>query len=331
MGDHYEILSKDGNQRTVNQGVRPSPTVFRESGLPGITIDNSIDTEPVSPEDVAPLLDAYAVVSRILDTEKSKIPDIPVPDRNEVDHFANPANPTLQEEATLHALIKDDHKKMAEKYLAKLLKIRFNKIKESTAEVSNTGQPITEFLSDKSPEQRAVLRQNIVKQLLASLIYNHTFLDVSARTAPQVLADSGHDLMGNLDELLPGSAMGDDSDLLSNLVHALTEVANFWDDLSDTDRNLLKNIVDNLGYQNYASYAGAHTPHGLVNDIADAGRHELVAEVMTLMSLGLDFPIWGPDGRRELTPQEVSALRRLFAWLSPKGTPVIRSGGITHV
>jgi len=330
---------RDNGIELLDQGVLPAPTVLRESGIPGFkfraTDDNASvirESARVSPEDVAPLLDAHAVVNRILADEKSSIPVAPRPVTNVQTAFKDPFNPTDLERRAERKRLNDEEVKRSQNYLAKLLKVRFNKIKESKSEVSSTGLPVTEFVSSKSPEQRVELRQKLVDQLLASLVYDHKFIDRSRINQTQSFGDPrgqrGIDVMGDHRLFEEGGAL---EGVISSLVGTLIQDGSFWDGLNDTDIDLLRNLSDNLGYRVYGSYAGAHTSHALLNELTGGGRHELVAEFMTLMTTGMDFPIWGPNGRRELTPAEVNALTRLFKWLSPKGTPKIRSGGTTYV
>jgi hypothetical protein len=334
-----------GGVELFDQGVLPAPTVLREHGIPAFKFPNtqgsSVDSsgnvsnlsfsDPVSPEDVAPLLDAHAVVNRILADEKSSIPVTPRPVTNLQTAFKDPFNPTDLEQRANKKRLNEEEVKRNQNYLAKLLKVRFNKIKESKSEVGATGLPITELVSNKSPAQRVEVRQRLVDQLLASLIYDHKFVDKNrqGQTAriDRPRGEGGVDAMRDHRLFEEGGPL---EEILSNLVSAIVQDGSFWDGLNDTDIDLLKNLSDNLGYRDYGSYSGAHTPHALLDELTGGGRHELVAEFMTLMSTGMDFPIWGPKGRRPLTPAEVTALTRLFKWLSPKGTPKIRSGGINY-
>ena len=132
------------------------------------------------------------------------------------------------------------------------------------------------------------------------------------------------DVVANLD--------ANDGKNLAIILQQVTQAASQWDDLSDSRVQALKNIVGEMGYRDYSSYAGARTAHHILEELLGTGRDELVAELMTSMKAGIDLPLWGSDGkRRGLTPSEVDALQALYKWLIPDGTPKIRANGETYV
>jgi len=59
-------------------------------------------------------------------------------------------------------------------------------------------------------------------------------------------------------------------------------------------------------------------------------NHEMIAEFISHMALGIDFPVYDGKKRRGLTPKEVSALRALWGIWAPGREPIIRSNGVVH-
>ena len=307
---------QDPDSIAVPHGVAPPVAVFRQKGLPQINdtkpkrdlagdthVGTSL-TEPVSPEDAAPLLDAYAVASRVLSQSKESLQE----DLENV-VTGNSKFMALDESAQMHT--------MHSMFLENMVDIEMDP-KRSSKPVGTTGKLLTDFVDGKSEQQREEFREEIVDSVLEMLFFERV------HPIPAGVEMYLKDVVANLD--------ANDGKNLAIILQQVTQAASQWDDLSDSRVQALKNIVGEMGYRDYSSYAGARTAHHILEELLGTGRDELVAELMTSMKAGIDLPLWGSDGkRRGLTPSEVDALQALYKWLIPDGTPKIRANGETYV
>ena len=310
-------LPQDPNIVGIPHGVPPPVAVFRRKGLPeindtkpkqdmgGKVFTGTSKTEAVSPEDAAPLLDAYSVATHVLAQSKASL-------QEDLENLlsGHPSFINLDEAQQLHLV----HKM----FFQQMVDIKMD-TKRSSKTIGTTGKQLSEFVDGKSEHQREELRQEIVDAMLEAL-----FFERIPGGTPQRVEAFLADVVQNLDS--------NDGRNLAIMLQQITQAASQWDDLSDSRVQALKNIVGDMGYRQYASYAGAKTAHHILEELLGTGRDELVAELMTAMKAGIDIPLWGADGkRRGLTPAEVDALQSLHKWLVPDVEPKIRANGETYV
>jgi len=309
--EHTDVPA-GGNEPAVKAVVIPDIAVIRQRGLPAFSTKKivqvqdrayrvnpqdpnsdlrnghsiGIETTAVTPEDVAPLLDALAHVSHAL----------PQLNNSELD-------PT----------------RTIDEVLDQLEDITFDSVPD--VEIGLTGKKLGEFLDNKSPEQQAAFREEtatalIVDLLLQSLIGKH----ISGQMASQITGSDIDQARGLLED--PGMAR-----YLNQLIEKVAMAAEWSDDLSDKHVRILEELADSLGYDDYAAYGGAVTGFDILDSLLGNTRHEMIAELITAMTLGLDLPIYKGGKRRPLKPEQISALTALYKLWHPDGTPKIRSRG----
>ncbi len=294
LNSHTAVPAGSANPET-DAVVIPDVSTIRRSGLPafstkeivkvgnGVTI--GIETTAVSPEDVAPLLDALAHVSHAL----------PQLDDSELDPMG-----TIDE------------------VLDQLEDITFDSVPD--VEIGLTGRKLDEFLDNKSPEQQAAFREETATALIVDLFLQ----SLSGKR------NAGRIATGAVEDIDQARGMMEDPEMvqyLDQLIEKVAMAAEWSDDLSDKHVRILEELADSLGYNDYAAYGGAVTGFDVLDSLLGNTRHEMIAELITAMTLGLDLPIYRSGKRRPLQPEQISALTALYKLWHPESTPKIRSRG----
>lgn len=290
--EHVKIASGD-SKNTKGLAV-PDLTMIREKGIPALR------TKDVVQVDGATLgIETTAVTPEdaapLLDALAHAAHLLPQLDDSEFD----PAGGTIDE------------------VLDQLENITFDSVPD--VEIGLTGKKLGDFLEDMSPEQREAFREELSTDLVIDLVLQSmgTKGYVGEIAGNITAAEDPADVLGNPD-LRP---------ILDSLVEKLAMSAEWSDDLSDKHVRILTELADSLGYKDYAAYGGAVTGFDVLDFLLGNTRHEMIAELITAMVLGLDLPIFTGGKRRPLKPEQISALRALFELWHPGVTPKIRSRG----
>jgi hypothetical protein len=273
----------------------PDLTLLRERGLPAFTTnrvmkDGRIVTTAVTPEDTAPLLDALARVTHVF----------PHLDDAEFD-------PAGKIDAVLDQL--ED--------------ITFDHVEE--IEIGLTGVTLDEFLETRSSEQQQTFREKFIMDFINDLFLQSIGTSSEAGLLGRVLTDTTESFQGALDAVVRHDPVG--ASRINNLVEKLAQAAEWSDDLSDKRIRVLTELADSLGFDEYAAYGGAVTGFDIIDFLTGNTRHEMIAELITAMTLGLDFPVYNGRERQALSPDQIDALIALFKLWQPDGVPKIRSKG----
>lgn len=306
------IVGRDGITRSTGAlvansqslpGIQiPHVNVIREKGIPALNTTKSghtVATEPVSGEDAAPLLDAFARATR--EFHRAEINIRESDDGAFIDEvtkigFGPPETTQVGAlEVPTRSTALDD-------------------------EIGQTGKTLRELLSGKSKEQQRQLRE-----------------DIATRVVGEYLSTGGLGAQTQQDSTAAGTsiievALSENTAYLRDFVDQAIKTAFHWNGISRTDQETLGNLADVLGAGYWGTYGGTTNSHTPLKAMLNADRYELIAEFVSHMYSGVEFPAYESDGRtrRSLIPSEVSALRRLFAWLHPGREPIIRSAGMQH-
>ena len=272
----------------------PDLTMLRERGIPAFTTDEVMEdglirTTAVTPEDAAPLLDALAHVAHVF----------PQLDDTEF-------NPDGTVDEVLDQL--DD--------------ITFDSVRD--VEIGLTGKKLDEFLETRSPEQQETFRENFVMAFITDLFLQSIGTQKEAGYTASRITNPSSSLTSTLRAV--AKKYGGRS-RINNLVEKLAHAAEWSDDLSDKRIRVLTELADSLGLKDYAAYGGAVTGFDIFDFMLGNTRHEMIAELMTAMTLGLDLPIYKGRERQAVSPDQIDALIALFKLWQPDGVPKIRSKG----
>lgn len=298
--EHLKVRAGDtgqdanGNDLSKTSAVSvPDLTLLRERGIPAFTTnkvmeDGLITTTAVTPEDTAPLLDALAHVAHIF----PRLDDIEF-------------DPTLS----------------VDEVLDQLEDITFDSVPD--IEIGLTGKKLDEFLETMSPKQQETFRENFVMNFITDLFLQS--LGTQGETG--YIAGRITDPRSSLTAELEGIAPDKRSSRINNLVEKLAQTSVWSDDLSDKRVRVLNELADSLGIKDYAAYGGKVTGFDIFDFMLGNTRHEMIAELMTAMILGLDLPIYKGVERQAVSPEQIDALTALFKLWQPDGIPKIRSKG----
>jgi len=212
----------------------------------------------------------------------------------------------------------DSQNGTVDEVLDQLENITFDSVPD--VEIGLTGKKLSDFLEDMSPEQQQAFRDELSTGLIIDLILQSMGTKGYVGRVAAGTTGTGTDPK----DYLEGSEIGV---LLDRLIEKIAMSAEWSDELSDKHVKTLTELADSLGYMDYAAYGGAVTGFDVLDSLLGNTRHEMIAELMTAMILGLDLPIYTGGKRRPLKPEQISALKALFELWQPGGTPKIRSRG----